>query len=105
MRESRPVGMTPRKPKPLAAAAPSAGRAKRGYSTTFDVPKLFLTERRNSMKVRHQIDDSILLPQRKKLIAAAAVTAVIAAGVILAPPTHDQGLLKTPHDAMRHVVK
>jgi len=53
------------------------------------------------MKVRHEIDDSILIPKPKQLVAAAAVTAVIAAGVIVATPTHDQGILKMRHDAWR----
>jgi len=57
------------------------------------------------MKVRHEIDDSILLPKPKQLILAATVAAMLAGGIAVATPTHDQGLLKTPHDAMRHVVK
>lgn len=52
------------------------------------------------MKVRHTIDDTILLPKPKQIIAAAAVVAALAAGVVVATPTHDAGL-KMRHDGWR----
>jgi hypothetical protein len=52
------------------------------------------------MKVRHEIDDSILLPKPKQLILAATVVAMLAGGIAVSTPKHDDGR-KMLHDAYR----
>lgn len=52
------------------------------------------------MKVRHQIDESILLAKPRQVIAVAAVVAAVAAGVVVTAPSHDTGR-KMLHDGWR----
>lgn len=58
------------------------------------------------MKMRHEIDESILIPKTKRAVAAVAIAAVVVAGGAAVQSTHDEGL-KMRHDAyvIRHVDK
>ena len=49
------------------------------------------------MKMRHSVDDAILVSKKKQVAVAVAVTALIAAGTVAATPNHDTGL-KMRHD-------